>query len=703
MKLSIKGPKVKGLSTKNIGKQLSRAIKSGSKIAESGLKSSGKLAIGDFKGAGKSTMGGFSSASDLAGQYGGNVGAIFGQKKTGDTVGRVGGEIGANVATGGGYGLAKTAAQGLAGDGLRGLLKGDALKDAALGAAGSYAGIDPNMLKAGLAATTGDIKGSVLQGLGSFGGLDPKTMQYASTGLSALTGDKKGLASNLASQFGAGDKLSSSIGSFVGGKNIREIASDQAGAYAKDEANATLDAAGYDRNKVREIQDMQNAVKNPKKITKNTVDKFLRDASGKTIMGPNNAPIKNPDFKAEDYDKILARRAELGEDAATYVPGKPLGEEKWTMDRVLGNLKREGGKALDQVKSGASNIKGFAAENKGALGLGADVAAAYGGYRAGEKSRDEVEALQKQQLRDLQLTGKDFEEMNYDPNRYAIEQQFLRDRISGGGITAQEREMQSEGDIRASRMAAAQRLGGLETQARLGGAGLGTAALAGALTGSQGEQNIQQQTNLARETSASDRLERDIQRTGTLSTQQTAEEADLAQAQGQFGLSRAAQTGISRANLSDLEMARANALQNLYGRGAEFAKTGLSLMKSPEEQQRENVERAYQEQQRQLDTQKKQAEIDMMKSAAGQVATNKGTPPAGTKTPTVTPQRTPAVKAPQPNASAQTPTTNKLNQTYSGPMARPVNTAVNTVNKAKEEADKFKKDPWGTIGSWGRK
>ena len=401
-----------------------------------------------------------------------------------------------------------------------------------------------------------------------------------------------------------------------------------------------------------------------------------------------------------DRDKNLKQ---WRDDAATYIPGQKLGEEKWTMDRVLGNLKREGGKALDKFKSGASGLKGFAAENKDLLGMGADALSAYGGYKAGEKSRDEVEALQKQQLSDLQLAGKEFEGMDYDPNRYAMEQQFLRDRIAGGGVTAQERQMQSEGDIRASRMAAAQRLGGLETQARLGGAGLGTAALAGALTGSQGEQNIQQQTNLARETSASDRLERDIQRTGALSTQQTAEEADLAQAQGQFGLSRAAQTGVSRANLSDLEMARANALQNLYGRGADLAKTGLSLMKSPEEQQREDAERAYQEQQRQLDTQRKQAEISMMKSAAGQIATNKGTPPAGTKTPMVTPQRNPASQPPQPNAAAQTPTTNKLNQTYSGPMARPVNTAVNTVNKAKEEADKFKKDPWGTIGSWGKK
>jgi hypothetical protein len=791
-----------------VGKDLSSAvkdtgkiIKSAGKISAGSLEGTGALLRGDFKGAGKGALKSFGGVSDIGAVGGGRTGSIFGNKKMGEMAGRIATDIGANIATGGGYGLAKTSAQGLAGDGLKGLLKGDALKDAALGAAGSYVGVDPSMLKAGLAATKGDLKGAALQGLGSMGGVDPNTMQYASTGLSALTGDKKGFAKGIASQFGASDNIANMIGSlasndkkglardlasqFGASENVanmlgsavtgdkKGLASNLASQFGADKNIARMigSAAGGDKSglasglasefgageemsgiagkfasgktaeeiatekalraggsmaseqakklglgDIAEIE--QKFKKDTKALTRvpggipsdvygkfrdNTTDKFLKDASGKTIMGPNNAPIPNPRFSSTDYDKMQARVAELGDDAATYIPGQKLGEEKWSMSRVLGNLKREGGKALDQVKSGASGLKGFAAENKGALGLGADVAAAYGGYKAGEKSRDEVEALQNQQLRDLQLAGKEFQGMDYDPARYAREQQFLQDRIAGGGITAQERQMQSEGDIRAARMAAAQRMGGIETQARLGGAGLGTAALAGALSGSQAEQNIQQQTNLAREASASERLQRDIERTGALSTQQTREEADLSQAQGQFGLSRAAQTGVSRANLSDLEMARANALQNLYGKGAEFAKTGLSLMKSPEEQQRENAERAYQEQQRQLDTQRKQAEIGMMKSAAGQIATNKGTPPAGTKTPTVTPQRNPASQPPQPNAAAQTPTTNKLNQTYSGPMARPVNTAVNTVNKAKEEADKFKKDPWGTIGSWGKK
>lgn len=123
-------------------------------------------------------------------------------------------DVGANVATGGTYGLAKTAAQSLASGGIGGLISGKGLQDAALGAAGSYAGVDPNMLKMGLSAAQGDLKGAALQGLGSFGGIDPSLLK---TGAAALSGDKGGLAAGLASQFGAGDTASSMLGAAAGG------------------------------------------------------------------------------------------------------------------------------------------------------------------------------------------------------------------------------------------------------------------------------------------------------------------------------------------------------------------------------------------------------------------------------------------------------------------------------------------------------
>lgn len=729
-------------------KSAGNVLKSAGEIAGSSLKATGKLATGDFKGAGKAGMQGFSSASDIAGEVGGQTGSIFGNKKLGNMAGRIAGEIGANVATGGGYGLAKSATQSLSGDGLKGLLKGEALTDAVVSSAGSQFGVDPSILKAGLAATKGDIKGAALQSLGSLGGLDPKQMKYASTGLSALTGDKKGtasglassfgasdnianmlgsaavkdkrglasslasnfgasenvanmlgsaavkdkrgLASNLASNFGAGEKASDIVGQLAGGRGVREVTSDQVGAYAKDEANSMLDARlppelqkikekGIDFEKInKEARASQLA-----KAGKNVTDKYLKDAQGKTIYGKNNAPILNPNFKPEEYDKLQARKAE---------------ESRGFLDKAGDFL----GTAKDKVTGALGTARDFAAENKTALGLGADVAAAYGGYKAGQAGREEAIDLQEQQMADLARAGKQFEGMNYDPQRYAQEQEFLKQRIAGGGVTDVERQMQQQGDIRAARAAAAQRMSGIETQARLGGAGLGTAALAGALAGGQSEQNIQSEANLAREASASERLQRDIERTGALSTRQTQEEADLAQAQGQFGLSRAAQTGISRANLSELEMAKAGALQNLYGKGAEFAKTGLSLMKTPEELKREADQRAYDAQMKNLDLQEKQAKIQQMTGGASNVVQNKGSvPPAGTKTPQV--KQPPQPQAQKPAATAPIGKFNQTNQNYTGPMARPVNTAVNTAQKAKEEADKFKKDPWGTVSSWGKK
>jgi len=779
-----------------VGKDLSSAvkdtgkvIKSVGKISAGSLEGTGALLRGDFKGAGKGALKSFGGVSDIGAVAGGRTGSIFGNKKMGEMAGRIATDIGANIATGGGYGLAKTSAQGLAGKGLGGLVSGDALKDAAIGAAGSYVGVDPSMLKAGLAATKGDLKGAALQGLGSMGGVDPKTMQYASTGLSALTGDKKGFAKGIASQFGASDNIANMIGSlasndkkglardlasqFGASENVanmlgsavtgdkKGLASNLASQFGADKNIARMigSAAGGDKSglasglasefgageevsgiagkfasgKTAEEIAMEKALKTGRGIAssqakelgldnmsdlKKLQDQF-KNINVKSLPGAVKAQVPqgfDPDKAFNDWTKSQtgyigkekkASMQKLFRDRAAGLIGNDDFVKQMEAQGEKGFLQKAGdffGGAKDKISGALGDVKGFAAENKGALGLGADVAAAYGGYKTGEKSRDEVEALQKQQLRDLQLAGKEFQGMDYDPNRYAREQQFLQDRIAGGGITAQERQMQSEGDIRAARMAAAQRMGGIETQARLGGAGLGTAALAGALSGSQAEQNIQQQTNLAREASASERLQRDIERTGALSTQQTREEADLSQAQGQFGLSRAAQTGVSRANLSDLEMARANALQNLYGKGAEFAKTGLSLMKSPEEQQREEQAIAYQKQQQDLENRRKEAEINAL-NRQGSV------PTAGTTTPKVQKQTTPPAQKPPAqkpplqnvNASAQTPTTNKLNQTYTGPMARPVNTAIDTAAKAKEEADKFKKDPFGTIGSWGNK
>jgi len=672
----------------SVGKAFSSAVSSVGKVsgnlakmAESSLKSQGKLMTGDFKGAGQEALKGFSAGGNIAGEVGGNVGGLVGDRKTGDIAGRIAADVGANVVTAGGYGAAKAAASSLASGGIQGLLSSKGLQDTALQAAGSYAGVDPNLVKMGLAATKGDKEGLVsglasqfgasddianlagaaaggkdmkktaLQQLGSMAGFDPKQLQ---SGIAALTGDKEGLASGLASQFGANDMMSGMIGQFAGGKGAREVVSDQAGAYADDEVNQALDRAGVNRDEVRQLQE---GVANAKRITtdvkkaaqgqyqiakgdtfndiakrmgvspeelkrmnpqikdinkiaagaklnlpgaeqaggaRNSItDKFLKDANGRTIMGPNNAPIANPQYNREEADKLAAQQ-QGGTGREINLP-----EESGIFDQVKGFL---GG----AVKS----AKDFAAKNKAELGLAADVVAAREGYKAGEEGRTEAKNLSNEQLKELKDAGAAFEKMQYDPARYRQEREFIQQRIAGGGITPQEKLLQQQGDLRAARAGAAARLSGMEQQARMGRGATGAgSALAASLAGGQSVMGTQAETNLAREASASQRLEQDIQRQTNLSRQQTSEEADLAQQQGTFGLSRATQTGAVRGDLGNLALGRAEALQKLYGSGADFAKRGLEMFKTPEEQAAEKQQRQMQTESQQLDLEKKRRDV----------------------------------------------------------------------------------------------
>lgn len=776
-------PKVK-VNSKGTLRSVGNILKSAGKLSENSLKSTGKLAIGDFKGAAQSGLKASSSASDIAGEAGGQAGSIFGQRKAGDMAGRVGAEVGANVATGGTYGAVKSAASAMAGDGLEGLLKSNALKDLAISAAGSYAGVDPNMIKAGLSATQGDLKGAALQGLSSMGAVDPNQLQM---GLSALSGDKKqlasslssqfgidpktaemigglagskdlkgaalqqlgsmagfdpkqlqaasslisgdksGLASNLASQFGAGGTASSMIGQFAGGKGVREVASDQAGAYATDEANLALDAKQKDliskfKKGTGGIQDLsgklgKGVVESGQLTSKQLNDlRSVSDLSGKLGKGVvESGEIGQQQFnigRGQTFDPNQAFQ-EWSKSQTGYI-----GKEKKQFMQDLFNKRASGQISnddfnkqmvsqgeqgfLEKIKGGIgttlSSAKDFAAGNKDVLNLAAQGISSYAGYQAGKEGFEQAKKLQQEQMAELARAGQQFESIKFDPERYATEESFLANRIAGGGLTDVERQLQQQGDIRAARAAAAQRMSGIETQARLGGAGLGTAALAGALAGGQSEQNIQSQTNLAREASSSERLQGDIQRLSTLATQQTQEEADLAKAQGIIALQRAQQAALARASMGNLAQDKAASTQNLYGNIANLASTGLGLMKTPEQLKQEADQKSYDEQMKNLELKKKEAEVQNLKGGASNVVQNKGSiPSAGTKTPQVT-QTTQQVQKP-----ATTTPIGTFNQTYTGPMARPVNTAVNTAQKAKEEADKFKKDPWGTVSSWGKK
>lgn len=694
MKIKIKKPKIKIKAPKSISKALSSASSAVKNVGKGIEKTVGSVAKGDVKGIGKGALGVVQGAKDLGkagalASIGSATGAVSGlagaaglkdvSKAVGNvdteaskgvgTYGDVAADIGANVATGGTYGLAKQGVQSLAGDGLKGLLSGKGLQEAALGAASSYAGVDPKLAKMGLSALTGDAKSAALQGLGSFGGIDPKMLGAASSLIGGdATGAALGLAGSKAGLTGTqmdiakdvvSGKSPEEIATQQLSKKARGIASDKAGAYAKDVGLDQMIDFGKIKKDAKVISKIPGGIPADiyNKARSNVTDKFLKDASGKTIMGPNNAPIKNPNFSSSEYDKLQ----EYKEDAATYIPGQQLGEEKWTMDRVLGNIKKEGGKAFEQIKGGAkaaggaiggalSSAKEFAAENKGALGLAADAAAAYGGYQAGQEAFGKVEDLSKQQLRDLQAQGKTFEGISYDPERYKQQREFLQQRIAGGGLTAEERQLQQQGDIRAARAAAAERASGIERQARMGAGATGAgSSLAAALSGAQSGANIQSQTNLEREARASQRLEQDIERAGKLSTQQTAEEAELARQQGEFGLGKTRSVGGVRGELGNLAIGRAEALQNLYGRGADIAKAGLSSLQPSQQPTTQIQQQTSPQQQIPQQTPPPQAKVD------GAKRLSQGNVPTTT----------------QPTQQTSKPAITQFNQTYTGPMARP--------------------------------
>jgi len=655
-------------------------------------------------------------------------------------------DIAANVATTGVYGGVKTGLSSAEQGGIGGLVSSEGLKNLATSAVASQTGIDPSLVQAGLAASKGDLKGATLAGLGSYAGLSPDQLKMTQTGLSAITGDKQGIVSGLASQFGVDENISQVAGSLAGGKNLTSslasgysdelgidnniatalggdmdfkkiiaqqlgslggidpkviqdvasgkvdpmkiaqaagidpskiagnvasqfgaggtasnmigqfaagrgagnIVSDQANAYIQDESNQLLDArAGMNLDEVRAIQDMQRKADSAYKIAKgdtfdkiaakmgltreqlkaanpqikdinkiaagaklnipsvtkvteaasgarqNITDKYLKDASGKTILGPNNAPIRNPNYNEAAADELTRQRQ--GATGETI----PMPEEEPGM--------------WDRFKTGVSSAFGgatdFVTDNKGIIGTGAQAVAAGLGYKAQQDALKEQQDLFKSQLKQEQAMGSELMGQKFDPNRYAQEQKFLTDRIKGQGRTAITRQMEQESIQKTARTAAAGRLAGLEQQARLGGAALGTAGLAASLSGAQSGQNVMAEDMRARDVQAQQDLERAIVRTGALSTQRVQEEADLARRKYDVESGRATAAGATRSQLGQIEQNRADALAKLYTTGADVVKEGLSGMKTPEEQAQEQRQQHMEAESKRLDLEKKRREV----------------------------------------------------------------------------------------------
>jgi LysM repeat protein len=621
MKIRIKKPKIKIKAPKAVSKAISSATKAVGSVAKGDLKGAAQN-VGQLAQAGKDLTKDIGSANlrNITGAVG-SLGAATGLsplRKLASNVNREGQsginkygdtaiDVAANAATGGTYGLAQSGLSALSQGGLQGLLSGKGLQDAALSAAGSYAGIDPNMLKTakmGLSALQGDLKGSALQALGSYSGFDPKQLGLAETGLSALTGDKKALASGLASQLGAGENVSKMLGQFAGGKSGREVISDQAGAYAQDEVNAMLDrgVGGMNRAQVRELEknikqtgrSAQEQTQSAYKIAKGDTFNAIAKRMGVT---PEQLRAANPQIK--DINKIAAGASlnipqetlDLsGEIRPGVVESGQMTQEEFDAARqeepgFWDRAKEMAGNVVGGVKSAADKAAEFAAKNKKMLGYAAQGGAIALGAEAQEDAFLKQEELRKAQLAQEQAIGKELRGKQFDKNRYEQEQQFLQERIAGKGKTAETRQMEQESIQKAARTAAAGRLAGLEQQARLGGAALGTAGLAASLAGAQSGQNVMAEDMRARDVLAEKNLESSLARTGQLKTQQIQEEAELAAQKANVETGQAGLTQQTRGAMSAAEKARADALSGMYTAGADLVGKALGDLETPEEKE----------------------------------------------------------------------------------------------------------------------
>jgi LysM repeat protein len=531
MGIKISAPKIK--APKSISKAISSATKAVGSVAKGDLKGAAASA-NELAQAGKDFTKDIGSANlkNITGAVG-SIGAATGLSPLRDLASNVNQEgqsgidkygdaaidTAANVATGGTYGAAQQTTNALAQGGIGGLVNPNSIKQGLMSYAASQAGVDPNMMQS---LAKGDFRSAALQQAGSLGGLNSTQM-------------------NLASSLASGNPIDQALMS-----TGRAVASDQIGAYADDAQNRALDA-----------------------MTPRQVKDF-----GKSMQDQ---------FKGMNPADLLKKGgiAAGGEFGSQMPSSSPAPESSWFQD-AWGNIKSgassagsaiaSGAKAAGgALASGAGAVKDFTASNPELIAGGANALAAYGGYSAGSDARDKATGLLKDQMRDISATGKDFQAMKYDPNRFAQEQKFLGEVTAGQGYTAEEKQLQRQGDVRAGRAAAAARLAGIEQDARkMGGAGT-KSSLAASLAGAQNVGNMQADTNLAREASAQGRMERSLQRGSQLGSLKTQEEADLAQNQAQFGLNKVDRLGASRNTLGNVALSGAEAKGNLYGKLADTA------------------------------------------------------------------------------------------------------------------------------------
>lgn len=645
--IKIKAPKIKigkDLGTKNLGKGLSSIAKNAGKVGSQVVKTVGKgaegivgntadiagaIAKGDFKGIGKEGLELLQSGKDVVKGLGSAgltaavsptaaLGAATGSKdltKTAANIEREGNkginkygdaaiDMGLSAVPGVGqaYALAKMGAGGLAKDGLSSLTSMKGLQDMAIQAGASKFGYDPNLVKMGLSAAQGDVKGAALQGLSSYGGFDPKMLNM---GVSALTGDKGGLASGLASQFGAGDSAANMLGSVAGGDlkgaalqqiagtvgldpklisnlsqgkmNPMELVKGLGGLTSGMGVNALSGSSqaagekgfldnlkegfGQGIGKVGEFFSGESA---PTSYTINKGDTF-NDIARRMGVSVEELRAANPNIK--DPNKIAAG-------GTLNLPSKGSGEGFF--DQAGKFISSAGSKALDFARKNPSLVEGAI-----------QLAGAKAGYDVTNESNQRQQEIYQKQLEEAQNIN-DLRKFQYDPRRAEAYDQsygFQQQRIAQGGFTDAEKAQQRSDDLRSAKMRQAARMAGVRTLAEKGqgASGAGDAYLQ-MLAGMQDAADVGSQMDIARQKQASENLEKAYATLPEMMEKKSKSEMDLASERSSESVSRTGQLATVRTAQATAESQRGTALANLAGQTTNtISKLAKDFLKPAEE------------------------------------------------------------------------------------------------------------------------
>ena len=419
--------------------------------------------------------------------------------------------------------------------------------------------------------------------------------QIASGGNIASAVVNPKLVNNILPNVPGADKLAPMINQAVGGITNDQLASGAKQLYDTMGSPLNMDYSSiFDQIGDKSLKDVAAIQKSNKDI--GLIDPLLRGLGGlgSSIGGAvSDAYGGAKDFlfggKEGNQQQVQGGDQQAQEDGGLSVK-----------DKLIRETKRIGG----QIGGGLDTLKEAAAQNKALLNMGIQGSAAYAGYQAGKGAREQVGGLLGQQLQEMQGVGGKFQGIDYDPQRYAEQQQFLRDRIAGGGYTAEEKQMQQQGDVRGAKASAAARLAGVEQMARLSGATGSGAALASALTGGQAMGNIQAETEAARQASGVGKKEAAIGQQAQILRQKTAEEADLAKQQADLALQRQQQVGATREKIGSNVIDTATQEAGFYGKLADLGTNVLTgLETAAEKAKRENTQ-AIQEANMQAETER---------------------------------------------------------------------------------------------------